>query len=533
MKLSDAERAVLRLSWRGVRRSAIAWSYVFASLVVSSVLAYGSSFSTAADRARLAAGTASNSGLQALFGEARSLDTVHGFTAWRCGGLIPPIAAILGLMAATRLLRGQEDSGRWEILVVGIVTRVRATALSMGGALFGGLVAFVGLVLATAIAGAGQGFSVAESGWFALAMLLPGLVFTALGALLSQLSPSRRQANGIGIGLFALAFFLRVVADGSAGAHWVRWLTPLGWAEQMHPLTGAEPGGLVLGVLATAALAFGALRLARGRDLGGAVLARSGTTRSDLRLLSSVAEHAFRFSRGTMLGWAAGVGAFAFMFGLIARGVVDSAREALARAASELGGSATPDGYIGFGFIFIVLAVSIYAATLVGAAREEEASGRLDDILIQPISRARWLASRLGVALSSLFAAAGGAAFAGLVGGAIGNAGVSPGMMLAAGANTLPAAILFLGLTTLIFGFRPRETTSGGIGLVVVSFLLATVGGGLSAPPWLLDLSVFHHIAIVPGDSINVAASIVMVGIGFGGAALGLEAFRRRDLAAA
>ncbi len=33
---------------------------------------------------------------------------------------------------------------------------------------------------------------------------------------------------------------LRVVADTSSGAGWLRWLTPLGWAEELRPFTSSQ-----------------------------------------------------------------------------------------------------------------------------------------------------------------------------------------------------------------------------------------------------------------------------------------------------
>ena len=107
-------------------RSALLWGYVFGIYVVSSALGYASVYKTIADRRRLAHSFGTNIGIQALIGPARHIDTVAGFTAWRTVGVLSLVGAVWGLLAGTRLLRGEEDAGRWEILLAGPTTRRRA-----------------------------------------------------------------------------------------------------------------------------------------------------------------------------------------------------------------------------------------------------------------------------------------------------------------------------------------------------------------------------------------------------------------------
>jgi putative exporter of polyketide antibiotics len=50
-----------------------------------------------------------------IFGVAHHLDTVGGYAAYHAIGVGGIIAAVWGLLAGTRLLRGEEDTGRWEL----------------------------------------------------------------------------------------------------------------------------------------------------------------------------------------------------------------------------------------------------------------------------------------------------------------------------------------------------------------------------------------------------------------------------------
>lgn len=529
----DPATAVFSLAWRQTRRGAAIWGAMFAAVVVSSILGYATAFPTAAERLQLAASTAGNTGLQGLFGQARSLDTVQGFVAWRSGGFIPLIVAVWALLAATRLLRGEEEGGRWELLVSGPTTPAAACAATLAALGAANVLIFAAIALVTAVAGASHGIGVGAAAYFGLAMSVAGLVFGALGALASQLCGTRRQAVALATGIFGAAVILRVVADSSSSAHWLAWLTPLGWVEELHPLTAANPAALVPIALATAVLSAVTVRIAARRDIGDAAISAPAHADADLRLLGSPGQHALRTVRGSVIGWSLGLGLAAFIFALVSKGVIQAAGSALRHEGGRLGQIGTAEGYIGLTFMFIILALSLYAASLVAHVREEESSGRLDELLAQPLTRGAWLTGRLAVAAIALAMGALAAGLAGWVGSVAGSAGAGIGVMLEAALNTMPPAVLFLGLATLAYGFAPRETTTLGYGVVMATFLISMIGETLRAPAWVLDISPFHYLALVPGTSINVGAAVGMVVLGLAAVGAGLYGFERRDLASA
>ena len=51
-----------------------------------------------------------------------------GYTAYKTMFILVILGAIWGLLIATRLLRGEEDAGRWELFLSGRTTRGRAAA---------------------------------------------------------------------------------------------------------------------------------------------------------------------------------------------------------------------------------------------------------------------------------------------------------------------------------------------------------------------------------------------------------------------
>ena len=78
----------------------------------------------------------------------------------------------------------------------------------------------------------------------------------------------------------------------------------------------------------------------------------------------------------------------------------------------------------------------------------------------------------------------------------------------------------------------PRDV-DGRLLSVAWSFLVEIVGGVVRANHWLLDLSLFHHIAPAPAADPRWVADGLFVIIGFALAALGAAIFVRRDIATA
>src|SRR5581483_11765249 len=107
-------------------------------------------------------------------------------------------------------------------------------------------------------------------------------------------------------------------------------------------------------------------------------------------------------------------------------------------------------------FLLVAALIGFAAAGQVGAARSEEADGHLDHLLARPLSRARWLAGRLGLAAVLLVVAGFVAGLFTWLGAASQHAGVGLGSTLAAGANAAAPAVFFVGLGALLLGVRPR-----------------------------------------------------------------------------
>ena len=100
---------------RAAARSAAMWGGVFAVFAVVQLNSYTSIYTTQASRDQLARAYGTNPGLNALLGAPRAMDTVAGWAQWRFVGILGPLGCIWAVLTATRLLRGGEDAGRYDL----------------------------------------------------------------------------------------------------------------------------------------------------------------------------------------------------------------------------------------------------------------------------------------------------------------------------------------------------------------------------------------------------------------------------------
>jgi ABC-2 type transport system permease protein len=526
---TSAFPALVRRAVLDARVRTIVFAYMFAVYSYLQPAGYRSAFPTLLDREAFAASFAGNDAIRLFYGFPYSVTTVNGYTAWRVGGTLSIVAAVFGVLAGIRALRTEEDSGRTEIVLSGCVSRrtnfaAGLAAIAAGSAVLW-LAQFVGFVAAR--------LAVGGSAYLALATASVLPLFAGVGAVASQLAPTRRGALAMASAVVAACWLLRVVGDTWSAGAWLRWTTPLGWAEQMRPFTGAEPLVLALPLAATVPLLVVAERISCSRDVGAGLLPARDSAAPRHGLLSSSTAQALRVERGMLAVWMVAIAAFGAVLGMVSTSVSTAGISSnLSKELEKLGtGSVTtPSGYLAFVFVIVVLAVCVFVCSQIAAIRAEESAERLETLLAQPVGRARWLAGRLllGTVVSAVLAADAGVFT--WAGAASQGVAVSLPRMLEAGANCLPASLLFAGISSLAYSLVPRASTATSYGLVSAAFLWYLVGSLFRVPRWLVGLTPFEHIGFVPAEPFRLDAAVVMAGIGLAAAALSILAFRRRDL---
>jgi ABC-2 type transport system permease protein len=525
-------RLVFRRTWR----SAAIWAVIFGGYTVAKALGIVDIYPNAAALHTAAVQLASDPGLNTLVGAPRYLDSLAGMLQWNIASIMVTLGAIWALLTSTKHLRGEEDAGRWEILLTGQTT-ARGAAVNVLAGLFAStllLFAIDGVFFVATGSVKTVHIDPGPAVLLALDVALGCGMFAAIGALMSQLLPSRGRAAGLTAGVLGVSFALRSMGDITS-ASWLLNVTPLGWLEQFSPLTHTSSFWILPPLALILACGSLSVFLAGRRDLGSGVITVSDSSRPHTRLLNSPLAAAVRLTRTSTVVWLA---AFTVVGGLYAS-FTNAAVSSLAGSASaqqifqhlvHTSTAVFAGAYLGLAFFILLTLICVYAANAVGAIRDEEASGRVDNFLVQPVSRLRWLAGRgalvvLVIVVSGLLGAIG--SWVGL--GSQGN-GISFTTLLQAGVNATPPALFIFAVGIFALGFWPRRTIIAAYAVLGWSFLVVMLSSGISIPTWIQDTSLLHHIVFAPAAPPDWGANAVIIGIAVVLCAAGAVRFNRRDL---
>ena len=380
------QRVVFARTARQAMRSGAIWGAVFGIYTALQAIAYTSTYKTLTQRLALAKSLSLSGGLNALAGPARDLQTVGGYTVWKSLGFLSVVGAIWALLLGTKLLRGEEESGRSELLLGGPLTQRDSTVQILLGLAVGVVAMFVCTSFFVLLVGREHAVHWAASAslYYALSATCGAALFMAVGAFTSQLVTSRRRAAAYAGGALGVAFAIRMVSDASTGATWMHWLTPLGWVEKLGAFTSPSPVALLPLAGATAILAAATIWLSGARDLDAGLLRERTTARAHTALLGGPVGLATRLSGPIITVWVAGVAAYALLLGAVAdtaaKALEDSpsVKAALARLGGHVG---LVKAYLGVSCLLLTLLVMLLAASQLTAARREEASGRAEHLL--------------------------------------------------------------------------------------------------------------------------------------------------------
>jgi ABC-2 type transport system permease protein len=124
--------------------------------------------------------------------------------------------------------------------------------------------------------------------------------------------------------VFGVAFMLRALADAAPRAHPLVYASPLGWIEQVHPLTDPRPIWLVPVLGLIAALVAATIALA-GRDLGTSTWTDRDRATARTALLNGPVRLTLRLSRAAIASWLAAALIASWLYGYLAVGILAGA----------------------------------------------------------------------------------------------------------------------------------------------------------------------------------------------------------------
>lgn len=519
--------ALARLAFRSCRTGAVVVVLAVVGLIAGGLAAVSES---AAIQGLDLASLVDNPAIRALYGYAYDLNSPGGFVTWRYGQVLSVVLAVWAMLTTTRLLRGDEESGRTDLVLAGPTTRVEVIAAT--GAVLLAVAAALTLGLLGAFLADGQ--EVAGSVLFAAGYGLVLATSAGVGAVTAQVFSQRRRAAGVAGALVAGAYLLRMAADASSGAAWLRWLTPFGWLELLKPFAVDDPLPLV--PLAAAPLVLGgvAVVLAGRRDLGEGLVRDAGSADERTRGLHGAAGFALRQRVGGVIAWTVGVAVFGLVIGGITSAFVDFTRSSPSfdelAASFGMASLSTAEGFIATMDTFAALLLVAYVITSVHTLWEDEGTGRLDLVFAAPVTRTRWLCSAIGATAVGLVVLGVVTALTTWMGVLAGGATIGVDQSLAGIANLVPIVVLFGGIAFALHGTFPSSSTPVTSAVLVGTYLLSFLGPALDWPAWVLDLSPFHHLAMVPAAPAAWGPAAAMTAVGVVATAIGLAGYARRDL---
>lgn len=522
-------RAVSRLALRQTRRGAAVVAAAAAGLSALVAVQYRTTFAgqLGADSIRA---LAENPAVRVLFGPALALDDPGGFTVWRTGTPVLVLCGVWALLTATRLTRGQEETGQAELLLAGrlrpldLLTRTLTVLAALA------LLIAVGVGVGLIAAGTDPAGAVLH----ALCVLGTTVAFAAVGILAAQLALTRAGASGAAAAVLAASLLVRMLADGVPALSWAGWLSPFGLAGRVAPYAGNDPLPLLVLAVLAAAPAAAAVAVAARRDLGTAPVTRTRGRAPRTRLLGSPAGFALRRAIAPTLGWAVGVGAYYLLVGAMTASILEffgtNTRFTDLAATAGFGGLSTATGFAAALLTILAIPAGLYAAGRIADMAAEERARRRTALHAGTATRIRLARAEIAVTTAGLVVLLLAAAVSMAAGARLTGAPLTLADTLAGAANIAPVALLGLGAATVALGWFPDAVTAIGAVPVAGGFLLDITAHSVGAPGWVARLSPFAHLAPVPDAPPDWTVTGVLLGIAALLTLLGLAGYRRRDL---
>lgn len=516
--------ALVRFILRRDRVRLPVWIAGIVLLVLSSAASIKDLYPTQADLDTAAATARDNAALLALQGPDFGLDTLGGQVVFNMGAFGYAVVALMGMFLVGRHTRADEENGRTELLRATVLGRnAPVTAvLVVATAAFAALGALITLSLMS------QDLATEGSVVYGAAMGGFGLLFACVTAVTAQVTEHNRTALGTAGALLGGAYVVRAIGDIGDGT--LSWFSPMGWAMASRPFAGERPWTLLLLAAAAVALAGVAYFLLGIRDLGGGLVPPRPGPATASAALSRPLGLATRLQRGSLIGWAAALTLSGISYGSVGQDVGDLVGDnnAFEDVIAQGGGSLT-DSYFATSMLMIALITGAFAVSSVLRLRSEESGGRAEPLLATALSRSRWAASHLTIALvgSALIMVLAGLGMGVTYALAAGDAGQVGRLVGASAAFVAPLWVL-VGLTFAVFGLAPRAVGLAWAALGLF-FVIGLFGQLFDLPGWLMDVSPFQHVPRMPVAGFSLGATLALLAAAGALLAVGFVGFRRRD----
>jgi len=527
----------------------LGWGIGMGLVVVSPMASVGTLLTTPQAREQLVS-------LAATFAwnaDVVAVDTLGGYATFKIGIFIFLIA-VWPLLAASRMLRGEEERGSLDVLLSLPRPRLRV-ALEKLAALWTALLA-MGLLIGLVVFAGGQKFG-ADFGFsdavlFGVNLALVCAVIGGLALLTSQFTQERSTAAGWTAGLLLVFIVLDMVHRVIPNSEWISRLSPVYYYNLSKPLVpsyGVNAGAILLLIALSLILGVTSLWLFARRDIGGTVRVprwlRPGERKPSRALpvtdwsLRSVYARGLGVVAMPTLWWTLGIAGFAGWIVFAVQQMETRLSSLFSSSPTVMnlirnigGGDASVNaGFLSAIFVLLPLFLMAFAVTQVNGWSTDEQDGRLDLVLAAPQPRLTVLLGRFAalatativIGVLTLVASALAAAASGLT--------LDTGNLAAATLGMIPLGLLIASIGYLASGWLRSAADTGLLSfLLLIWFFISFIGPELKWPNATLRLSPFYYYGTPLIHGLPLASVLGVVAVAVLALGLGALRFVRKDI---
>lgn len=509
------------------RFSRIVWAIGLLGSILLFTAVYPTLVSTEEEIQQLAF-TMTNPAMVAMMGPVYGMEslTQASVMAQECLVWFCIAVAIMNIFLVNRHTRVDEELGRLEMFRALPVGRLTGNCSTIFYAFFLNLT--IALLSTTCILALNIG-GTTHSGALVYGMALGafGFMFAGLTLLAAQCFSTSRGVTGCSFSLLGIFYIMRALGDVNDNV--LSLISPLGLALKVEAFYADDFLPVAVLVLEGILLAVIALILCSRRDHGcGLFPARKGAVRAS-RFLRSPLGFSWRVSRGTFLGWSIGLFVLAAAYGSICGSINDfvEGNEMIKKMLEANSSNTLLDNYVAMIFSIMSMIVSIPVILTAAHIRSEEKRGRLDQLIARAVPRGKLYGSFLvigfaeSIVLELLMA----------LGLWISSGGQLEFLrLIQAGFSYLPAVWVMMGLTVLFIGAAPRLMVLVWA-LFTYEFCIMYLGRLADLPQWSMKMTPFSNIPQFPVEEFSILPLLILTAIAAAFIILGMERFKRRDLA--
>jgi ABC-2 type transport system permease protein len=542
-------RSVYLKTLRDCRVAILGWGIGMGLVVISPMASVAALVTTPQARQQLV-------GLAASFAwnaDPVAVDTIGGYATFKIG-IFVFLIAIWPLLAASRMLRGEEDRGSMDVLLSLPRPRLNV-ALEKLAAMWTALFAMGVLIGLLAFAGGkkfGGDFGLGDALLYGLNLALICAVFGGLALLISQFTQEHGTAAGWTAGLLLVFIVLDMVHRVVPNSDWISRLSPIYYYNLSKPLIptyGVNAGAMIFQLVIAAVLGGAAVWLFVRRDVGRTAplprwlrLPERPATRTlpvtDWSVRSVYARSMGMIAMPTFW-WTLGIAAFAgwmvYAVQLLETklSTLLSSSPAFDELIKNLGGgnASVNAGLLSAMFLFLPLFLMAFAVTQVNSWSADEQDGRLELVLATPQPRMDVLLGRFAalatativIAIVTLLVSAAAAAAAGLK--------LDGGNLAAAVLGAIPLGLLIAAIGYLASGWLRTAADTGLLSFVLAAwFFISFIGPELKLPDATLRLSAFYYYGTPLLNGLQLTSIVGVLAVSAVALGLGAMRFGRKDI---